>query len=378
MSDKQFTRLHQSADSGSSRAGNGAQEDATGVTNLLNLTPANALTALGSFMAESGQPAYRARQVLRHLWVNPAASLDAMSDLPRELRDLLASRFTMPRLHVDFDQQSVDGTRKFLFRLADGQAIETVAIPDGKRLTLCISSQAGCALQCAFCATGAMGFSRNLEPFEIAGQVRELALLDPPIKPTNIVFMGMGEPLMNWPAVDVTLSILNQPQGFGIGARHITVSTVGVLPGIVALSQRPEQFRLAFSVHAPSDSLRRSLMPINVKYPLADVIDAARRFERRVTFEYVMLGGVNDALEHAIALGGLARDCGAFVNLIPLHPGGTGNFVPSSANVMRRFTTELRRAGVEVAVRKSRGLDIAAACGQLRVERLRRRAPVGA
>jgi 23S rRNA (adenine2503-C2)-methyltransferase len=378
MSDKQFTRLHQSADSGSSRAGNGAQEDATGVTNLLNLTPADALTALGSFMAESGQPAYRARQVLRHLWVNPAASFDAMSDQPRELRDLLASRFTMPRLHVDFDQQSVDGTRKFLFRLADGQAIETVAIPDGKRLTLCISSQAGCALQCAFCATGAMGFSRNLEPFEIAGQVRELALLDPPIKPTNIVFMGMGEPLMNWPAVDVTLSILNQPQGFSIGARHITVSTVGVLPGIVALSQRPEQFRLAFSVHAPSDSLRRSLMPINVKYPLADVIDAARRFARRVTFEYVMLGGVNDALEHAIALGGLARDCGAFVNLIPLHPGGTGNFTPSSATAMRSFTTELRRAGVEVAVRKSRGLDIAAACGQLRVERLRRRSPVGA
>jgi len=183
---------------------------------------------------------------------------------------------------------------------------------------------------------------------------------------------------MNWPAMDVTLSILNQPQGFGIGARHITVSTVGVLPGIVALSQRPEQFRLAFSVHAPTDSLRRSLMPINVKYPLADVIDAARRFERRVTFEYVMLGGVNDALEHAIALGGLARDCGAFVNLIPLHPGGTGNFVPSSTNAMRRFTTELRRAGVEVAVRKSRGLDIAAACGQLRVERLRRRSPVGA
>ena len=214
MSDKQFTRQHQSAGSGSSRADNGAEEGATAVTNLLNLAPADALTTLSSFMAESGQPAYRARQVLRHLWVNPAASFDAMSDLPRELRDLLASRFTMPRLHVDFDQQSVDGTRKFLFRLADGQAIETVAIPEGKRLTLCISSQAGCALQCAFCATGAMGFSRNLEPFEIAGQVRELALLDPPIKPTNIVFMGMGEPLMNWTAVDVTLTILNQPAGF--------------------------------------------------------------------------------------------------------------------------------------------------------------------
>ena len=222
-----------------------------------------------------------------------------------------------------------------------------------------------------------MGFARNLEPFEIAGQVRELALLDPPIKPTNIVFMGMGEPLMNWKAVDPVLTILNHPQGLGIGARHITVSTVGVLPGIVALAARPEQFRLAISVHAPADDLRRSLMPVNVKYPLADVIDAARRFERRVTFEYVMLGGVNDLVEHAIALGRLAKDCGAFVNLIPLHPGGAGNFTPSTPTALRRFAAELRRAGVEVAVRKSRGLDIAAACGQLRVERLRRRPPVG-
>ena len=351
---------------------------ALSVTNLLNLTPADALTDLTAFMNDVGQPAYRARQVLRHLWVNPAASFDDMSDLPRALRDELAARFTIPRLTIDTDQQSSDGTRKFLFRLADGQAIETVAIPDGKRLTLCISSQAGCALQCAFCATGMMGFARNLEAFEIAGQVRELALLDPPITPTNIVFMGMGEPFMNPKAVDATLTILNSPDGFGIGARHITVSTVGVLPGIVSLAQRPEQFRLAISVHAPSDDLRRSLMPINVKYPLADVIDAAKKFERRVTFEYVMLGGVNDALEHAIALGLLARQCGAFVNLIPLHPGGAGNFKPSTPAAMRRFVAELKKAGVEVAVRKSRGLDIAAACGQLRVERLRRRAPVGA
>ena len=352
--------------------------DASPATNLLNLTPAAALTELTVFLADVGQPAYRVRQILRHLWVNPAASFEAMSDLPRSLRDQLAARFSIPRLAIDTDQQSSDGTRKFLFRLADGQAIETVAIPDGKRLTLCISSQAGCALQCAFCATGVMGFARNLEPFEIAGQVRELALLDPPVKPTNIVFMGMGEPFMNPRAVDTTLTILNSPEGFGIGARHITVSTVGVLPGIVALSQRPEQFRLAISIHAPSDDLRKSLMPINVKYPLADVINAAKKFNRRVTFEYVMLGGVNDALEHALALGMLARQCGAFVNLIPLHPGGAGNFVPSTPAAMRRFTGELKKAGVEVAVRKSRGLDIAAACGQLRVERLRRRAPVGA
>jgi len=356
----------------------GTASEVNTVTNLLSVPPEQALSVLSAFMAEEGLPQYRARQILRHLWVKPAASFADMSDLPLALRERLASRFSIPRLEIDVDQQSSDGTRKFLFRLADGQAIEAVAIPEGKRLTLCISSQAGCALQCAFCATGAMGFARNLEPFEIAGQVRELALLEPPIKPTNIVFMGMGEPMMNWKAVDIALTILNRPEGFGIGARHITVSTVGVLPGIVALSQRPEQFRLAISVHAPADDLRRSLMPVNVKYPLADVIDAARRFVRRVTFEYVMLGGVNDAIEHAIALGQLARKCGAFVNLIPLHPGGAGNFVPSTPAALRRFTAELKRAGVEVAVRKSRGLDIAAACGQLRVERLRRRPPVGA
>jgi len=380
MPANKFTDSGAPSSEGVSQAGNnneGTAGEATSVTNLLNLTPDNALITLSAFMSEAGQPAYRARQVHRYLWLKPVASFEEMSDVPKALRDQLAQRFALPRLAIDTDQQSSDGTRKFLFRLADGQAIETVAIPDGKRLTLCISSQAGCALQCAFCATGLMGFARNLEPFEIAGQVRELALLDPPIKPTNIVFMGMGEPLMNWKAVDPVLTILNHPQGLGIGARHITVSTVGVLPGIVALAARPEQFRLAISVHAPADDLRRSLMPVNVKYPLADVIDAARRFERRVTFEYVMLGGVNDLVEHAIALGRLAKDCGAFVNLIPLHPGGAGNFKPSTPTALRRFASELRRAGVEVAVRKSRGLDIAAACGQLRVERLRRRPPVG-
>ena len=281
----------------------------------------------------------------------------------------------MPRLALEFRQSSTDGTEKFLFRLHDGQAIETVAIPDGNRLTFCISSQAGCALQCAFCATGAMGFARNLEPFEIAGQVRELALLDPPLRATNVVFMGMGEPLMNWKAVDTVLTILNAPKGMGVGARHITVSTVGVLPGIEALGRRPEQFRLAISIHAPSDELRRSLMPVNVKYPLADVIEAAKAFDRRVTFEYVMLGGVNDSDTDARQLAGLARECRAFVNLIPLHPGGAGNFTPTSAADIRRFEEQIRRAGVEVAVRRSRGTDIAAACGQLRVERLGRRSP---
>lgn len=378
MAHKQFRGGNSApVEAGSSLAPGTAQRGA-GPINLLDLAPSVAAAVLSEWMSGAGEPAYRTRQVVRHLWQKPAPSFDAMSDLPRELRERLAASFTLPRLAIDTDRESSDGTRKFLFRLHDGQAIETVAIPDGNRLTLCISSQAGCALQCAFCATGVMGFARNLEPFEIAGQVRELALLDPPLHPTNIVFMGMGEPLMNWKAVDPVLTILNAADGFGIGARHITVSTVGVLPGIVELAKRPEQFRLAISIHAPSDDLRRSLMPVNVKYPLADVIDAARRFERRVTFEYVMLGGVNDAIEHAIALARLARECGAFVNLIPLHPGGAGNFTPSTPTATRRFVAELRRAGVEVAVRKSRGLDIAAACGQLRAERLRRRPPVRA
>jgi len=299
-----------------------------------------------------------------------------MTDVPVAFRDLLDEHFAIPRLTLATRQTSKDGTEKFLFRLDDGEFIETVAIPEGSRLTLCISSQAGCALQCAFCATGAMGFTRNLQMFEIAGQVREMRLLSPPKQVTNIVFMGMGEPLMNWKAVDPTLTVLNSPAGLGIGARHITVSTVGVLPGIVALGERPEQFRLAISIHAPNDELRQSLMPINTKYPLASVIEAAKVFDRRVTFEYVMLGGLNDGAEQVTQLAALARECKAFVNLIPLHPGGAGNFTPSSAEQIHWFARRLRAEGVEVAIRKSRGMDIAAACGQLRVERLRRRTPI--
>lgn len=344
--------------------------------NLLNLTPVQARDALEAFCAAEGVPAYRARQVLRRLWQAPVRSFAEMMELPAPLRERLAEAFMLPGLEVAAHQSSTDGTQKFLFRLHDGQAIETVAIPEGNRLTVCISSQAGCALQCAFCATGAMGFARNLEPYEIAGQLRELRLLTPPIVATNVVFMGMGEPLMNWKAVDPTLTILNSPDGLGIGARHVTVSTVGVLPGIVALGKRPEQFRLAISIHAPTDALRRELMPVNVKYPLAQVIEAAGAFDRRATFEYVMLGGVNDQPEQARELARLARDCKAFVNLIPLHPGGAGSFTPTPAREIRAFAEELRRHGVEVAIRKSRGVDIAAACGQLRVERLRRRGPV--
>jgi 23S rRNA (adenine2503-C2)-methyltransferase len=360
------------ADKNTSRTGAPARQ------NLLDMLPAEAEQTLRAFAVERGEKPFRGSQVVRHLWQNPAESFAAMTDLPAAFRALLDEHFSIPRLTLAMRQTSSDGTEKFLFRLDDGEFIETVAIPEGSRLTLCISSQAGCALQCAFCATGAMGFTRNLQMFEIAGQVREMKLLSPEKQVTNVVFMGMGEPLMNWKAVDPTLTVLNSPAAFGIGARHITVSTVGVLPGIVALGERPEQFRLAISIHAPNDELRQSLMPINTRYPLASVIEAAKVFDRRVTFEYVMLGGVNDAGEHAVQLADLARECRAFVNLIPLHPGGAGDFTPSTAQQIHWFARRLRAQGVEVAIRKSRGMDIAAACGQLRVERQRRRTPIGA
>ncbi|MEO5904805.1 MAG: 23S rRNA (adenine(2503)-C(2))-methyltransferase RlmN [Gemmatimonadaceae bacterium] len=345
--------------------------------NLLDLLPAAAEVELRRFAQENDELPYRANQVLQHLWKAPRPDIASMVELPAAFRAKLDAHFEIPRLGLAARQLSTDGTEKFLFRLHDGEHIETVAIPDGSRLTLCISSQAGCALQCSFCATGAMGFSRNLTLSEIAGQVRETLLLTGK-KPTNIVFMGMGEPLMNWKAVDPTLSVLNDEDGFGIGARHITVSTVGVLPGIVALGERKEQFRLAISVHAPTDSLRATMMPVNTKYPLARVIEAAKVFDRRVTFEYVMLHGVNDLPEHAGQLARLANQCKAFVNLIPLHAGGVGDFIPATPQQIAAFARTIRDRGVEVAIRKSRGKDIAAACGQLRVERQPRRVPVGA
>ena len=345
---------------------------------LLDLEPDQAISSISEWMSARGEPSYRATQVFGRLWQRPVRSFDEMTELPIALRQELAKDFRITSLELSTRQKSSDGTEKFLFRMGDNQLIETVAIPDGDRLTFCISSQAGCALQCAFCATGAMGFQRNLRAAEIAGQVRELRMLNPPLIPTNIVFMGMGEPLMNWKAVGPTLTLLNDPQALGIGARHITISTVGILPGIQALAARPEQFRLAISIHAPSDELRRSLMPVNTKYPLADVIAAARSFDRRVTFEYVMLGGVNDDAEQAEMLADLARECKAFVNLIPLHPGGSMGFTSSTPEVIAAFARALRSRGVETAIRRSRGLDISAACGQLRTERVGRRVPVAA
>jgi 23S rRNA (adenine2503-C2)-methyltransferase len=340
---------------------------------LLDLAPEAARTQLSAWAEARGLPRYRVEQMVRRLWVAPVDRWEAATELPRELREALDREHPLPRLFPDVIQQSADGTRKYLWRLADGEAIESVLIPSGGRRTLCISSQAGCALRCAFCATGRMGYRRNLSPFEIAGQVRELVLRTPEDKPTNVVFMGMGEPLLNWEAVDVALSILNAAEGFGIGARHITVSTVGILPGLAAFARRPEQFRLAISLHATTSAQRLAIMPIEKKYDLEAVLKAAEAFRKRVTFEYVMIGGANDSDADADRLAKLARRLGALVNILPLHPGGAPDLTPTAAPRIRAFAERLRNQGIEATVRRSRGLDINAACGQLRVEVEKRR-----
>jgi 23S rRNA (adenine2503-C2)-methyltransferase len=335
---------------------------------LLNLVPVAARAALAQWLEERGEPAYRARQVLPRLWERPVASWDDATELPAALRRALAEALPLRRLPLSARQVSQDGTEKYLWDLGDGEAVESVLIPEGKRRTLCISSQVGCALGCVFCATGRMGFRRNLSVAEIACQVREVMLLDAALKPSNVVFMGMGEPLLNWDAVGDALTILNHPEALGIGARHITVSTVGILPNLAKLAQRPEQFRLALSLHAPTPELRHELMPIEKKYSLPAVIAALAQFRRRVTLEYVLIGGRNDALEQADQLAELARPLGALVNLLPLHPGGAPDLSPSPRTQMIAFERRLRRQGVEAVLRRSRGLDISAACGQLRVE----------
>lgn len=332
---------------------------------ILDLIPLKARERISEWVGERGLPRYRTDQIVARLWQRPIAAWTEATDLPATLRNELSQEFPLARLPLELSQRSSDGTVKYLWRLEDGQMIESVLIPSGSRRTLCISSQAGCALGCLFCATGRMGFRRNLSVSEIANQVRELVLEEPGLKPTNVVFMGMGEPLLNWPAVDSALTILNHEEGFGIGARHITVSTVGILEGMADLAARPEQFRLAISLHSPDSAGRRDLMPIEKKFPLEQVLEAARKFRKRVTFEYVLIAGSNDRPEDADRLARHARSLGAMVNLLPLHPGGVPRLTPTPPGDIRRFAGRLRDQGIEAVVRRSRGLDIDAACGQL-------------
>jgi 23S rRNA (adenine2503-C2)-methyltransferase len=336
--------------------------------NLLNLTPDEAQRHIFAWVAERGEAAYRARQIFPRLWARPVSTWADITELPRRLIEDLEEAVAIPRLHLETRQSSTDGTVKFLWRLDDGFFVESVWIPEGRRRTLCISSQAGCAFGCVFCATGRMGFQRHLEPWEITGQVREL-LLDPEFgKPTNVVFMGMGEPLHNWDAVDTALTILNASGGIGLGARHITVSTVGIVPKLAKLAARPEQFRLAISLHAALSERRAALMPVERKYPVDQLTAALSAFARRITLEYVLIQGANDSVRDAEALAEMAKPLGAFVNILPLHPGGADSLTPATPAETKRFAGRLRESGVNVTIRRSRGLDISAACGQLRAE----------
>ena len=344
-------------------------------TDLLSLTPDDLRSALEDHFAQRGQPEYRVCQVTKWLYERLAGSIDEMTDLSVTERDTLSESFTVAEPEVARVEISKDGTVKHLWRLADGELVESVLIPTKKRLTLCISSQAGCAMGCTFCATGWGGFDRQLTAGEIVTQYRASRrwAKEKGLGPiSNIVYMGMGEPLSNRKAVHPSLTILNQ--GYGVGARRITVSTVGVVPGIDELAQRPEQFRLALSLHAPQSDLRRELIPLEKRHPLPEVIEALRKFDaaggKRITFEYTMIRGINDDLVLLPALADLASQVRAFVNLIPFNPIPYQDWEASEPERIAEFARGLEDRGVSVAVRETRGQDIDAACGQLRAHTL--------
>ncbi len=347
----------------------------TQAIDLLSLTPDELERALTEHFEARGQPAYRSAQVKRWIYEGLAPSIEDMTDLPVSEREALSERFALIEAQAAQVAVSEDGTVKHLWRLAAGERIEAVLSPSKKRMTLCISSQAGCAIGCTFCATGWGGFDRQLTAGEIVCQYRasrrwveqnERGAI------TNIVYMGMGEPLANRKSVFPSLTILNQ--GYGVGARRITVSTVGVVPGIIELAERPEQFRLALSLHAPETELRGSLIPLEKRYPLPELLDALRKFDdgggKRITFEYTMIDGINDDMALAPKLAQIANQVRAFVNLIPYNPIPYQDWRSSPPERIRAFAAVLEAAGVSVAVRETRGRDIDAACGQLRAHTL--------
>ena len=338
---------------------------------LLGTVPDELAHALSAHFRARGEPDYRAQQVLHWIYQADAVDVDGMSNLPEAERAALTEAFSLCEPHAQTVSTSSDGTVKHLWRLADGEFIESVLIPTDDRLTLCLSSQAGCALGCTFCATGWAGFRRQLSAGEIVAQyrcARRWARVNEMGPISNIVYMGMGEPLANGKAVHASLTILNQ--GYGVGARRITVSTVGLVPGILELAERPEQFRLALSLHAPETALRQELIPLEKRFPLPSVMQALEKFNRaggkRITFEYTMIRGVNDDLSLAPKLADLATSLHAFVNLIPYNPIPFQEWLPSTPERIAAFRDTLEARGVAVAVRQPRGRDIDAACGQLR------------
>jgi 23S rRNA (adenine2503-C2)-methyltransferase len=329
--------------------------------------------ALEAELEARGVERFRAQQIFRWLYRRGVDSLEAMTDLPAKLRAALASEFTLGTPAIVSRERSSDGTEKFLLRLADGREIESVFIPDTPAMTFCISTQVGCAMACAFCLTGKMGLVRNLSAGEIVGQVRVLVnALDMRGKTFNIVLMGMGEPLHNYDETMKALRILADEQGFAMPPRRVTLSTVGILPGLEKLAREPLMPNLAISLHAPTDVQRGELVPINRKYGIAEIIDACKRFplkrRSRITFEYVLLAGVNDRPEDARLLAKLLAGVKAKVNLIPLNAAAGIPFDRPSDEAINRFAKILADRGITVSVRKSRGRDIRAACGQLIVE----------
>lgn len=335
------------------------------------------LPELTGWVAQHGQPPYRARQIFHSLYQKGISDPAQMTDLPKEFREMLAKGFAGPTAEVVTEQKSADGTRKWLFRLADGQFIESVLIPaveraagaPPERRTVCLSTQVGCAYGCAFCASGMDGFRRNLTAGEIVQEV--LAVQRAVGRITNIVFMGMGEPLSNYDNLLKAIRILNDPDGLRIGARKITISTVGLALMIERLSKEGIQVELSISLHAPNDDLRGQIMPVNRKYPLAELMRACRAHvkatKRIITFEYILMNEVNDSSAQAQELARLLKGIPCKVNLIPCHPIPGAPFGRPPLERMLAFERVLRAKGIPCTLRRSRGLDIEGACGQLRL-----------
>ena len=345
--------------------------------NLYNLTFAE-LTRL---VADLGEPEFRAQQLWEWLYRHHVAAFAAMSNLPKSLREKLADIATLDILEPISRLHSSDGqTTKVLFRLGDGQLVETVRMDYRRRHTLCISTQAGCAMGCVFCATGQMGFFRHLSAGEIVAQVvyfaRELDQDDARV--TNIVLMGMGEPLHNYDNVIEAIDRLTDENGLNLGARKITISTVGLVPAIRRYAEEQRQTPLAVSLHAATDEERDELIPINRRWPVAELMDAIRYYiaktGRRVTIEWALIEGENDTIEQAQKLGQLLQGMLVHVNLIPLNPTAGYQGRPSSRARVDAFQEELARYGVSSTVRVRRGIDIQAGCGQLRDRIMQERA----
>ncbi|MGY4706375.1 23S rRNA (adenine(2503)-C(2))-methyltransferase RlmN [Candidatus Bipolaricaulota sp. J31] len=340
---------------------------------LLDLSP----TELREHLVSMGEPPYRARQVFEWAWKHLVWDFSAMTNLPIELRERLSREFVIGAATPGATlMDAEEGTEKVLLALRDGEAIETVLMREDGRRTVCVSTQVGCPVGCKFCATGRTGFRRDLSPGEVALQVLFFArkLKAEGQRVTHVVLMGMGEPLLNYEATLKAIRNLNHPWGINIGARRFTVSTVGIVPGILRLAEEGLQLNLAISLHAPRDDLREELVPVARRYPMADVLAAAEEYvratKRRVTYEYVLLHGVNDSLAAARALAKLLKGRLAHVNLIPFNPAPRLPFKRPPLHRVEAFKRELLRRGIDVTVRYSRGVRIQAGCGQLRAANL--------